>query len=92
MTKNYSYPLDASWSTEEIASVLYFLNQVEAAYESEAKTETLLEAYRSFKRVVPSKMQEKQIDREFEKSSGYSSYRAVQAARINAGGWVSLER
>ncbi|WP_193438498.1 UPF0223 family protein, partial [Streptococcus suis] len=33
MNKNYSYPLDFSWSTEEISSVLSFLNQVEAAYE-----------------------------------------------------------
>ncbi len=33
MIKNYSYPLDPSWSTEEISSVLYFLNQVEKAYE-----------------------------------------------------------
>lgn len=25
MNKNYSYPLDLSWSTEELASVLSFL-------------------------------------------------------------------
>ena len=35
MTKgNYSYPLDPSWSTEEITTVLHFLSQVEKAYES----------------------------------------------------------
>jgi len=35
MTKgNYSYPLDSSWSTEEITTVLHFLSQVEKAYES----------------------------------------------------------
>jgi len=33
MNKNYSYPLDLSWSTEELASVLSFFNQVEQAYE-----------------------------------------------------------
>ena len=35
MTKgNYSYPLNPSWSTEEITTVLHFLSQVEKAYES----------------------------------------------------------
>ena len=29
MNKNYSYPIDLSWSTEELASVLYFFNLVE---------------------------------------------------------------
>ena len=33
MDKQYSYPLDFSWSTEEISSVLSFLNRVEEAYE-----------------------------------------------------------
>ncbi len=33
MQKNYSYPLDLSWSTEELASVLSFFNKVEEAYE-----------------------------------------------------------
>ncbi|WP_366806394.1 UPF0223 family protein, partial [uncultured Campylobacter sp.] len=28
MNKNYRYPLDISWSTEELASVLSFLNDV----------------------------------------------------------------
>ena len=35
MNKQYSYPLDLSWSTEELASVLSFFNDVEAAYETQ---------------------------------------------------------
>ena len=68
--KNYSYPLDLSWSTEEIASVLHFLNQVEAAYET--------------------KVSVKQIDREFERNSGYSTYQAVKAAKAKEKGYISL--
>ncbi|MFC3932733.1 UPF0223 family protein [Streptococcus dentapri] len=90
MTKNYSYPLDPSWSTDDIAAVLSFLNQVEAAYESRSEATNLLQNYQAFKRVVPSKMQEKQIDREFEASSGYSIYRAVQAAKEKGKGWIFL--
>ena len=90
MTKNYSYPLDLTWSTDEITSVLSFLNQVELAYESKADAEKLLESYALFKKVVSSKGQEKQIDREFEATSGYSTYRAVQAAKAKGKGVISL--
>lgn len=37
MNKQYSYPLDLSWSTEELASVLSFFNDVEAAYEDKVE-------------------------------------------------------
>lgn len=37
MNKQYSYPLDLSWSTEELASVLSFFNDVEAAYEGKVE-------------------------------------------------------
>lgn len=90
MTNNYSYPLDLSWSTDEISSVLSFLNQVELAYESKADCETLLKAYAAFKGIVKSKAQEKQIDREFEKVSGYSTYKAVQAAKTKGKGVIRL--
>lgn len=39
MNKNYRYPLDISWSTEELASVLSFLNDVEQAYEEKITAE-----------------------------------------------------
>ena len=90
MNKNYSYPLDLSWSTEEIASVLSFLNDVEAAYESKVARDQLLASYKAFKQVVPSKGQEKQIGKEFETASGYSLYRAVQAAQKEGKAYVSF--
>lgn len=92
MNKNYSYPLDFSWSTEEISSVLSFLNQVELAYEKGADAGQVLTAYRAFKEVVPSKAREKQIDRDFEDVSGYSSYRVVKAAQERQKGVVKLGR
>lgn len=88
--KSYSYPLDPSWSTDEITAVLSFLNQVEKAYESKVDAKSLLESYDIFKNIVKSKAQEKQIDREFEQSSGYSTYRAVQLAKEKGKGMVSL--
>lgn len=88
--KSYSYPLDPSWSTDEITAVLSFLNQVEKAYESKVDAKSLLESYDIFKNIVKSKAEEKQIDREFEQSSGYSTYRAVQLAKEKGKGMISL--
>ena len=90
MNKNYRYPLDMSWSTEELASVLSFLNDVEQAYEAKIAAEKILASYQLFKKIVPSKAEEKRIGREFETASGYSSYRAVQAAKQKEKGTFSL--
>ncbi|MGT2887286.1 UPF0223 family protein [Streptococcus didelphis] len=90
MSGNYHYPLDINWSTDEIGSVLHFLNQVELAYENKVEASKLLDAYQTFKKIVPSKSQEKQIDREFQKSSGYSTYQAVKKAKEVEKGCFSL--
>ena len=65
MQKNYSYPLDLSWSTEELASVLSFFNKVEEAYESKVEAKEYMEAYRAFKKVVPSIGEEKRLGSEW---------------------------
>lgn len=91
MQKNYSYPLDLSWSTEELASVLSFFNKVEEAYESKVEAKEYMEAYRAFKKVAPSIGEEKRLGREFEEVSGYSLYRATQTAKQKEEGWFSLE-
>ena len=91
MTKgNYSYPLDPSWSTEDITTVLYFLSLVEKAYETKVDKAELLKAYKIFKTVVPGKAPEKRLDKEFQAASGFSIYHAVQAAQKEDKRWVSL--
>ncbi|MFV8211006.1 UPF0223 family protein [Streptococcus pluranimalium] len=87
---NYTYPLDLTWSTEEMTSVLHFFNHVEKAYEAKVSASKLLDAYRTFKQVVPSKGEEKRLDKAFEQASGYSCYRAIQAAKAQPEGWVSF--
>ena len=84
MKENYSYPLDLSWSAAEMTTVLSFFNQVEAYYESKVEVNQFLESYRAFKEVVPSKMQEKQLGRDFEKVSSYSLYQAVKGVQASA--------
>ena len=70
--------------------MLSFLNQVEKAYEGGVEASMLLDRYHRFKQVVKSKGKERQIDREFEAASGYSTYRAVKLAQEKQKGVIRL--
>ena len=91
MNKSYSYPLDLQWNPEEMTQVIAFFNAVEKAYESQILAQDLLAAYADFKNIVPGKAQEKQLDRDFLKISGYSTYQAVQAAKKQERGRLTLD-
>ncbi len=77
---NYSYPLLSGLSNEEISILIDLWVAVEEAYEDQIRAEKFLERYQAFKRIVPSKMEEKQLGKEFEERSGYSLYQVVQLA------------
>ena len=62
---DYNYPLDYTWSTEDIIDVMSLYNAVEKAYEEGISKTDFLNAYRKFKNVVGTKSEEKQIDKEF---------------------------
>ncbi|MGY3778208.1 UPF0223 family protein [Isobaculum melis] len=79
--ENYSYPLDFSWSKEEMLTVISMWNAVETAYEKGISKEAFLSAYRAFKKVVPSIGEEKRLGKDFEAVSGFSLYRVVQASK-----------
>lgn len=78
---SYHYPLDESWSKQEIIEVVNFFALVEQAYEQQVKRDELLAAYRKFKVIVPSKSEEKTYFADFEKASGYKCYPVVKKAR-----------
>ena len=79
--KNFNYPMLDGWSTDDIIKVSALYSAVSAAYEGGVDRESLLTAYKDFKTVVPSKAEEKQLDREFGGESGYSIYRTIQSAK-----------
>jgi len=81
MQDNYSYPLDENWTQDEIVKVIDLYNMVEKAYESGVKREEFLQKYRSFQQVVPMKMEQKRLDKEFELESGYSIYQVFKKCR-----------
>ncbi|MDF2859309.1 MAG: hypothetical protein K0Q87_5160 [Neobacillus sp.] len=77
----YQYPIDYHWSTDEIVDVIKFYEAVEKAYEKGIPRDELMNIYRRFKEIVPSKAEEKTLCGEFEEISGYSSYRAIKKAK-----------
>ena len=60
----YDYPLDYTWSTEEIIDVMSLYNAVEKAYEEGISKEEFMNCYRLFTSIVDSKSQQKQLDKE----------------------------
>ncbi|RXK18850.1 UPF0223 family protein [Macrococcus sp. DPC7161] len=74
----YSYPIDPSWTKEEIIDVVNFLAAVESAYESKVNTEDLNVLYRAFKKVAPMKSDENNIYKSFKQVSGFDGYPVIQ--------------
>lgn len=77
----YEYPIDYDWSNEEIITVINLYNAVEQAYEVGIKKDKFLSLYSKFKEIVNSKSLEKQLDKQFEKVSGYSIYQVVKISK-----------
>ncbi|EKN65540.1 hypothetical protein BABA_19671 [Neobacillus bataviensis LMG 21833] len=82
----YQYPIDYSWSTDEIVDVIKFFEAVEKAYEKGIERDEMMKTYRRFKEIVPSIAEEKTICGEFEEISGYSSYRTIKKAKESVSG------
>ncbi|ANB61693.1 UPF0223 family protein [Anoxybacteroides amylolyticum] len=88
---NYSYPFSYDWTTQEIIDVIKFFEAVETVYEHGMEREQLMNLYRRFKEIVPSKSEEKKWCDEFEKTSGYSSYHVVKKAKeAKNGEWIQM--
>ncbi len=82
----YQYPIDYHWTTDEIVDVIKFYEAIERAYEKGIDRDELMDIYRRFKEIVPSKAEEKTICGEFEDISGYSSYRTIKKAKTASPG------
>ncbi|WLR53638.1 UPF0223 family protein [Mesobacillus subterraneus] len=74
----YQYPIDYTWSTDEIVDIIHFYECIEKSYEQGIDRDTLLRAYRRFKEIVPGKAEEKTLFKEFEEVSGFEAYQAVK--------------
>lgn len=78
---DYEYPILHDWSTEELVVVIAFYEAIEKAYETGILKEKVMDAYRAFKKVVPSMAEEKTLLKEFENVSGYVAFTVLKAAK-----------
>ncbi|EGO8595352.1 UPF0223 family protein [Enterococcus faecalis] len=88
--KDYQYPLDLDWTTEEMVIVTNMWTAVEQANETGLPVDKFLTTYQQFKTVVKSIGEEKCLGREFENASGYSLYRTLQQAKKQGSGKLKL--
>ncbi|CAG9619869.1 UPF0223 family protein [Sutcliffiella rhizosphaerae] len=77
----FSYPMSYDWSTDELIDVIAFYEAVEKAYTKGVERDHILDLYRRFKEIVPSKAQEKNLGMEYEEMSGFSIYKAMKKAK-----------
>jgi uncharacterized protein YktA (UPF0223 family) len=80
---NYSYPIISDWSQSELITMMNLYTSVEDAYENSngVSTQKIMDLYDKFKKINPSKMEQKRIDREFLNISGYSLYKTWVASK-----------
>ncbi|MFD2639632.1 UPF0223 family protein [Piscibacillus salipiscarius] len=89
----YHYPIDPDWSTHEVIDVVEFFQLIEEAYEKQVKASKVMEQYKKFKAVIPSKAEEKTLFKQFEKQSSYVPYQVVKAAKESDGSQnISLKK
>lgn len=89
---SYHYPIDTTWSKQEVIDVVSLFTLVEQAYELSVERDVFIAAYHKFKQIVPSKSEEKQLFAEFQKASGYSSYHVVKEARKTTEKMIKMNR
>lgn len=88
--REYQYPLDLSWTTQEMVVVMKMWETLEVAYEKGTTAESFLAVYQQFKKVVPSIGEERRLGKEFETLSGYSLYDTVKVAKENPKGKLKV--
>ncbi|PSL50843.1 uncharacterized protein YktA (UPF0223 family) [Salsuginibacillus halophilus] len=79
--KEIHMPISLDWSQEEVVDAVHFFDMVSQAYEEGVKSGKLTEAYKKFKRVVPSKSEEKSLFQTYDEAAGVSCWKTVQAAK-----------
>ncbi|MCR6095894.1 UPF0223 family protein [Salipaludibacillus agaradhaerens] len=74
-------PISMDWSKDEVVQAVNFYEAIDQAYGKGIERERLLSLYNQFKQIVPSKSEEKQHFKDYEKQSGQSAYHVVKKAK-----------
>lgn len=76
----YSYPIDYElFNQDEIVKLIEFFSLIEDLNESKkVDKDKVLKKYNEYRKIINSMSLEKQIDRDFQKVSGYSIYKTIK--------------
>ena len=75
----FNYPIDYTlYNTDEITSIIKFLDLVEECYLSGVELSEFKVVYKEFKSVVRAKSEENSLYRDFKEITGYAGYQAVK--------------
>ena len=75
----FNYPIDYTlYNTEEITTIIKFLDLIEECYLSGVELTEFKSAYKEFKSVVRAKSEENLLYRDFKEITGFDGYLAVK--------------
>ena len=77
----HHYPLNESWSKQEIVDVVRFFSVIEKYYEQTVANNEILAAYKRFQEINPAKSEKKTYFKEFEAASGYKVFPVIKQAK-----------
>ncbi|PTL37503.1 UPF0223 family protein [Alkalicoccus saliphilus] len=81
MNKDIRFPISMDWTKDEIVDVVNFFEIVDQVYSKGAERNTILTLYNYFKKVVPSKAEEKQHFKDYEEQTGQIPYEVIKKAK-----------
>ncbi|WP_280769131.1 UPF0223 family protein [Salipaludibacillus daqingensis] len=81
MKNDVTIPMSIDWSKDEIIDVVHFYEAIDQTYGKGVDRDKLLSIYQKFKKVVPSKSEEKQHFKDYQSQTDQSPYHVVKKAR-----------
>ncbi|MCM3759294.1 UPF0223 family protein [Alkalihalobacillus oceani] len=77
-------PISLDWTTEEVIDVIQFFETLEKASKQNVDRGQVLDKYRRFKEIVPSKSEEKQLFKAYDEELGISCFHTLKKIREQA--------
>lgn len=81
MADDYQLPIDGNWDVQDMVAVSNLVDAILQVYEGGCDRNLLLENYRQFCEVIPSKSEQKKFDRDFEEQTGRSIYQTMKLTK-----------
>ncbi|WP_429971230.1 UPF0223 family protein [Fructilactobacillus sp. Tb1] len=80
--QNYAYPIVEDWSMEELIDVTEFFRNIERAYDEHGiNRQKLMDSFRRFQEINPSRTEQNKLRRDFEQDSGLDIYQVLKNAK-----------